>query len=232
MKKFILAALAIMTIGCTAQAQAYKNSRYYNQRTGHLDYSRRPGTGLYQSGENYYGLRIGPSFSTVSSDDKTLDGGNAQTGLNVGAVVGIALSDRAPVFFETGLYYTEKGGKKKDEGAAQGDKLLTTQYDGHFVEPVGLLKMDFLGLKTLTVEKECVKILGPNNPRVPDFLRGKDGCLDPDNIPADDRPLPVRIGRHEEAPDGASAGTTDGPRRHERLVPSGSDGVHSRLHRS
>lgn len=98
MKKFILAALAIMTIGCTAQAQAYKNSRYYNQRTGHLDYSRRPGTGLYQSGENYYGLRIGSSFSTVSSDDKTLDGGNAQTGLNVGAVVGIALSDRAPVF--------------------------------------------------------------------------------------------------------------------------------------
>ena len=128
MKKFILAALAIMTIGCTAQAQAYKNSRYYNQRTGHLDYSRRPGTGLYQSGENYYGLRIGPSFSTVSSDDKTLDGGNAQTGLNVGAVVGIALSDRAPVFFETGLYYTEKGGKKKlDDG-----KKMT--YDLNYLE--------------------------------------------------------------------------------------------------
>lgn len=128
MKKFILAALAIMTIGCTAQAQAYKNSRYYNQRTGHLDYSRQPGTGLYQSGENYYGLRIGPSFSTVSSDDKTLDGGNAQTGLNVGAVVGIALSERAPVFFETGLYYTEKGGKKKlDDG-----KKMT--YDLNYLE--------------------------------------------------------------------------------------------------
>lgn len=64
----------------------------------------------------------------MSSDDKTLDGGNAQTGLNVGAVVGIALSDRAPVFFETGLYYTEKGGKKKlDDG-----KKMT--YDLNYLE--------------------------------------------------------------------------------------------------
>ncbi len=38
----------------------------------------------------------------------------------------------------------------------EGESLLTTQYDGHFVEPIGLLKMDFLGLKTLTVMKECV----------------------------------------------------------------------------
>ncbi|MBQ2731782.1 MAG: DNA polymerase III subunit alpha, partial [Opitutales bacterium] len=36
------------------------------------------------------------------------------------------------------------------------DNLLTTQYDGHFVEPIGLLKMDFLGLKTLTILKNCL----------------------------------------------------------------------------
>ena len=68
----------------------------------------------------------------------------------------------------------------------EGESLLTTQYDGHFVEPVGLLKMDFLGLKTLTVEKECVALLGKDNPRVPEALRGPDGCLDPDRIPDDD----------------------------------------------
>ena len=68
----------------------------------------------------------------------------------------------------------------------EGESLLTTQYDGHFVEPVGLLKMDFLGLKTLTVEKECVGLLGANNPRVPEALRGEDGMLDPDKIPDDD----------------------------------------------
>ena len=106
----------------------------------------------------------------------------------------------------------EKGGKKKDEGAAQGDKLLTTQYDGHFVEPVGLLKMDFLGLKTLTVEKECVSILGPNNPRVPDFLRGKDGCLDPDNIPDDDVETYELFGRGETT--GLFQFESDGMKKH------------------
>ena len=79
----------------------------------------------------------------------------------------------------------------------EGESLLTTQYDGHFVEPVGLLKMDFLGLKTLTVEKECVNLLGPNNPRVPEALRGEDGCLDPDRIPDDDRETYELFGRGE-----------------------------------
>ncbi len=37
-----------------------------------------------------------------------------------------------------------------------GETLMTTQYDGHFVEPIGLLKMDFLGLKTLSVVKACL----------------------------------------------------------------------------
>jgi DNA polymerase III subunit alpha len=37
------------------------------------------------------------------------------------------------------------------------DDLLTTQYDGHFVESIGLLKMDFLGLKTLSIIKECLE---------------------------------------------------------------------------
>ncbi|MBR2939823.1 MAG: DNA polymerase III subunit alpha, partial [Kiritimatiellae bacterium] len=79
----------------------------------------------------------------------------------------------------------------------EGESLLTTQYDGHFVEPVGLLKMDFLGLKTLTVEKECVAILGPNNPRVPEALRGPDGLLDPDKIPDDDKETYELFGRGE-----------------------------------
>ena len=79
----------------------------------------------------------------------------------------------------------------------EGESLLTTQYDGHFVEPVGLLKMDFLGLKTLTVEKECVELLGPNNPRVPKELWGPDGKLDPDKIPDDDKETYELFGRGE-----------------------------------
>ncbi len=37
------------------------------------------------------------------------------------------------------------------------ENLLTTQYDGRFVEDIGLLKMDFLGLKTLSIIKECLE---------------------------------------------------------------------------
>jgi len=93
----------------------------------------------------------------------------------------------------------ERGARKsKGEGAAgSGDKLLTTQYDGHFVEPVGLLKMDFLGLKTLTVEKECVALLGRNNPRVPESIRNADGELDPDKLPEDDAETFALFGRGE-----------------------------------
>ena len=79
----------------------------------------------------------------------------------------------------------------------EGESLLTTQYDGHFVEPVGLLKMDFLGLKTLTVEKECVELLGPDNPRVPEKLRDGRGMLDPDKIPDDDKETYELFGRGE-----------------------------------
>ncbi len=39
----------------------------------------------------------------------------------------------------------------------KGEELLTTQFDGRFVEDIGLLKMDFLGLKTLSIIKETLE---------------------------------------------------------------------------
>lgn len=36
-------------------------------------------------------------------------------------------------------------------------KLLATQYDGHVIEETGLIKMDFLGLSTLSIMKETVE---------------------------------------------------------------------------
>lgn len=35
-------------------------------------------------------------------------------------------------------------------------RVLVTEYDGHVIESVGLIKMDFLGLITLTIIKECL----------------------------------------------------------------------------
>ncbi len=69
----------------------------------------------------------------------------------------------------------------------ENESLLTTQYDGHYVEPVGLLKMDFLGLKTLTVEKECAALIRQ--------FHGID--VDMDRIPDDDRETYALFSRGE-----------------------------------
>jgi DNA polymerase-3 subunit alpha len=53
---------------------------------------------------------------------------------------------------------------------------ITTQYDMKGVERIGLLKMDFLGLRTLTLIDDCVKMLAA----------GKGVKLDPDRIPTND----------------------------------------------
>lgn len=57
-----------------------------------------------------------------------------------------------------------------------GHKLLATQYDGHVIEETGLIKMDFLGLSTLSILKESVENIK--------LTRGID--IDLDNIPIDD----------------------------------------------
>ncbi len=55
-------------------------------------------------------------------------------------------------------------------------KTAVTQYDGHVIESTGLIKMDFLGLKTLSEQKECCRIVKA--------VHGID--IDLDNIPIDD----------------------------------------------
>ena len=63
-----------------------------------------------------------------------------------------------------------------DDPDFPGTKTTVTQYDGHVIESTGLIKMDFLGLKTLSEQKEAVKIVKRT--------RGID--VDLDNIPLDD----------------------------------------------
>lgn len=132
MKKTILMAL-MLVMACGAQAQNYKDSKYYDRRTGHLEYGHSKSSFEPGIGAAYYGLRIGPSFSTVSSDDDDLDGGDSQTGLNIGAVLGWELSASTPLYFETGLYYVEKGGQKEVEHAKM-------TYDLNYLELPLLLK--------------------------------------------------------------------------------------------
>lgn len=133
MRKILLMVLSIFAFSLTVGAQAYTESRYFNPNTGHLEYTRHHAEGVPGTGDLYYGLRLGPSFSTVNSDDAALNGGNSQTGLNIGAVVGLGLSDVSPVFLESGIYYIEKGGKSTYEG-----KKMT--FDLNYIEIPILVK--------------------------------------------------------------------------------------------
>jgi len=56
--------------------------------------------------------------------------------------------------------------------------LLITQFDGGYIEKVGMLKMDFLGLKTLSIIKDAVQNIRDS--------RGIE--VDPENLPFDDVP--------------------------------------------
>src|SRR5690606_19657643 len=59
---------------------------------------------------------------------------------------------------------------------AKDSDLYVTQFDNSVVESAGLLKMDFLGLKTLTLIKDTVKIVKAKH----------NITLDPENFPLDD----------------------------------------------
>src|SRR5690606_35438687 len=56
-------------------------------------------------------------------------------------------------------------------------ELLVTQFEGGVVESAGMLKMDFLGLKTLSIVKDAIRIIAE---------RHQQPELDPDEIPLDD----------------------------------------------
>ncbi len=59
---------------------------------------------------------------------------------------------------------------------AKDSDMLVSQFDNSVAEDAGLLKMDFLGLKTLTIIKDAVRMVKEN----------KDIDIDPDEIPLDD----------------------------------------------
>ena len=59
---------------------------------------------------------------------------------------------------------------------ATGQTVWVSQYEGSYIEDVGMLKMDFLGLRTLSIIKECLRLVKERF--------GKD--IDIETIPIDD----------------------------------------------
>jgi len=66
------------------------------------------------------------------------------------------------------------------EDKATGQKVWVSQYEGSQIEDVGMLKMDFLGLKTLSIIDRCLALIRKRNPKA----LGKD--FDIEKIPIDD----------------------------------------------
>ena len=106
-----------------------------------------------------------PQMSNTIRYAKMLEGTVRGTGIHAcGTIIcRDAISDWVPV-------------STAEDKADPGHKLLATQYDGHVIEETGLIKMDFLGLSTLSILKETV-----DNIKI---TRGIE--VDLDNIPIDD----------------------------------------------
>jgi len=95
-------------------------------------------------------------------------------------------------------------------GTAKDAELYVTQFDGKVIEDAGMLKMDFLGLKTLSILKTAIQYVKDNH--------GKEYNLD--DIPLDDEKA------YEMFQQGATVGIfqfeSDGMRKHlKNLKPTG-----------
>lgn len=105
------------------------------------------------------------NISSMLTYAQQLEDTNRQIGIHAcGVIIGASdLTNYAPLC-------TIKDKDTKED-------VLVTQYDGHVVENVGLIKMDFLGLKTLTQIKDALA----------NIKKTKGIDVDIDNIPIDDK---------------------------------------------
>lgn len=58
----------------------------------------------------YYGVRFGATLASVGGDVSV----GSKVGLTLAGVIGLRVSSSAPVFLESGLYYTQRGAKEKN----------------------------------------------------------------------------------------------------------------------
>ncbi len=96
------------------------------------------------------------------------------TNRNVGThAAGVVIAD-GPI---TNYVPVQRVVRKQDDQEGTGEALMTTQWEMGILEKVGMLKMDFLGLRNLTVLDETVKLVKRT--------RGED--IDPLQFPLDDK---------------------------------------------
>ncbi|MCH2460333.1 MAG: DNA polymerase III subunit alpha [Gemmatimonadetes bacterium] len=94
------------------------------------------------------------------------------------------LDDYVPVSIQAG----------KNGGASNGDAMVVTQYDMNCLDEVGMLKMDFLGLKTLTVIHDAVEMIKERHGRLNNPVTGQ-VFENIDEVPLDDQAVYQMLSR-------------------------------------
>ena len=138
MKKTLLLSLLCMMMALPVMSQpGYRyGSRPRVQTVG------RHGNEYVAWHSYYFGFRVGLNASHVSSNSPLLNGNGLKSGLNIGIAAGTQLSYRAPLFLESGIYYTQKGGKSDSEAGK-------FTYDLNYLEvPLILKYKHFVGNQT------------------------------------------------------------------------------------
>ncbi len=108
-----------------------------------------------------------PDARKVIDVAKGLEGLRRQDGIHAAAVVitDEPLTEYVPI-------------QRKPDGSNPDDAPVVTQYEMHGVEDLGLLKMDFLGLRNLSVIERALDLIEHSTGRRPDI----------DHVPLDDEP--------------------------------------------
>jgi len=128
---------------------------------------RNPNPSSSQSPDLYDIYRTDPQAAQVIDTASGLEGLRRQDGIHAAAVVitGSPLTDYLPI--------QRKPDANKDPSTAP----VVTQYEMHGVEALGLLKMDFLGLRNLSVISRAVELIASTTGQT----------IDIDNVPLDDQ---------------------------------------------
>jgi DNA polymerase-3 subunit alpha len=118
---------------------------------------------------------LDPDVTKVVEVARGLEGLRRQDGIHAAAVVisGDPLTDHLPIQ------------RKPEPGGKPEDAPIVTQYEMHGVEELGLLKMDFLGLRNLSVIERTLDLVEKAVGTRPDI----------DNVPLDDPAVFAMLGR-------------------------------------
>ena len=108
-KNFLTRAIAVAVALMTAlPAASFGQGRVYMYDTGN---HRPQRNGYYTPAGQYFGFRLGVNAAQVKSEATYFESNSSRAGLVAGFVGGTQMAPNAPVFFESGLMYVEKGGK-------------------------------------------------------------------------------------------------------------------------